>query len=175
VATPRFDRARIAALLDSAGRELRGAWLLIGGAAAASWFSPSRTTEDLDLIGLGGTQGERFAVMQLAEGAGLPVEAVNSAADFFVRKIADWRDHLVELHRGPSALIYRPDATLFLLLKIGRLSETDLEDCLALLEHLRSVPEPMDAARLRSAIDTLPETSDAALAVRRARLRERLP
>jgi hypothetical protein len=51
----RFDRARIQALLELAGERLTGEWLLIGGAAAAAWFAPVRTTEDIDLIGLGGS------------------------------------------------------------------------------------------------------------------------
>ncbi|MBA3460221.1 MAG: hypothetical protein H0T46_09700 [Deltaproteobacteria bacterium] len=170
----RFDRDRIRALLEAAGNKLTGEWLLVGGAAAAAWFSPGRTTEDLDLVGLGGTQDERFALMQLASDAGLPVEAVNSAADFFIRKVAGWRDQLVELHRGPRAVIYRPTATLFLLLKIGRLSEIDLDDSLRLVDHCRVQNEPLDADRVRDAIDVLPATDDAGLLDRRRTLRDRL-
>jgi len=83
----RFDKARIEALLAAASEQLDGEWLLIGGAAAATWFAVARTTEDVDLVGLAGTSAERLALMELASSAGLPVEAVNSAADFFVRKI----------------------------------------------------------------------------------------
>src|SRR5258707_8577201 len=96
----RFDRARVEAFLALAAERVDGEWLLIGGAAAAAWFAPGRTTEDLDLIGLGGTQAERFALMELAAEAGIPIEAVNSAADFFVRRIPGWRDELVVLVRG---------------------------------------------------------------------------
>lgn len=85
MASPRFDRARIQALLERVGERLDGAWLLIGGAAAAVWFAPARTTEDVDLVAFAGTQAERFALMELAAEEGLPIEAVNSAADFFVR------------------------------------------------------------------------------------------
>src|SRR5262245_47050514 len=55
------------------------------------WFVEGRVTEDLDLFGLAGTQTQRLALMELALEAGLPVEAVNSTADFFVRRIAGWR------------------------------------------------------------------------------------
>jgi hypothetical protein len=96
----RFDHVRIAAFLDLAGARLTGDWLLIGGAAAAAWFALERTTEDLALIGVAGTAAERLALMELAAEAGLPIEAVNSAADFFVRRIAGWRDELVPLVRG---------------------------------------------------------------------------
>lgn len=166
-----FDRSRIDGLLRLAGERLDGEWLLIGGAAAAAWFSPARTTEDLDLIGLLGTQAERFALMELAASAAIPIEAVNSAADFFVRRIPDWRAQLVELHRGPRATIFRPTATLFLLLKIGRLTETDLLDCVGLLAHCRTNSEPVDRVRVATALDALPATDDARLANRRADLR----
>ena len=166
-----FDRARVAELLRLAGIRLTGEWLLVGGAAAACWFAPERTTEDLDLIGFGGSQAERFALMELAADAAIPIEAVNSAADFFVRKIPDWRDQLVELHRGPGATIFRPNATLFVLLKLGRLTETDLSDCTLLVEHLAGSGEAIDRDRVLAALDALPETTASALVERRARLR----
>ncbi|MGE0549439.1 MAG: hypothetical protein AB7O24_13435 [Kofleriaceae bacterium] len=166
----RFDRSRIRALLALAGDRLDGEWLLIGGGAAAAWFAPARTTEDLDLIGLGGTQAERFALMDLAVEAAIPIEAVNSAADFFVRRIDDWRDQLVELMRGARATIYRPSATLFLLLKIGRLSAVDLDDCLALIAHCRESGESIDRERIAAVIHALPATDDRALSERRAEL-----
>ncbi len=170
----RFDRSRIQALLHAAGDRLDGEWLLIGGAAAAAWFSPSRTTEDIDLISLAGTQEARLALMELAADSSLPIEAVNSAADFFVRRIADWRDQLVELMRGATAVIYRPSATLFLLLKLERLSEADLGDCLAMMAHCAETGESVDVDRVRLRLDTLATPDDLELAERRARLRAAL-
>ncbi len=79
----RLDRARIERFLDAACDRLEGEWLLVGGAAAAIWFMDGRVTEDVDLIGLAGTPAERRQLMELATEEGLPVEAVNSAADFF--------------------------------------------------------------------------------------------
>lgn len=170
----RFDRSRIQGLLELAGERLTGEWLLIGGAAAAAWFAPVRTTEDIDLIGLGGSQGERFALMELAAAAEIPIEAVNSAADFYLRRIDGWRDQLVPLHRGPCAVIYRPTATLFILLKLQRLSAVDLEDCLGLVEHCVESGEVIDHALIGARIDGLPPTGDASLTERRARLRNAL-
>ena len=170
----RFDRSRIQALLQAAGDRLGGEWLLVGGAAAAAWFSPSRTTEDIDLISLAGTQEARLSLMELAADRSLPIEAVNSAADFFVRRIAGWRDHLVELMRGSRAIIYRPDATLFLLLKLERLSEADLGDCLAMIAHCAGTGEPIDVDRVRARLDGLAATDDLQLAERRTRLHDAL-
>lgn len=174
MAPVRFDKARIEALLAAAAEQLDGEWLLIGGAAAAAWFSVARTTEDIDLVGLAGTSAERLALMDLAAGAGLPVEAVNSAADFFVRKIDGWRDELVPLVRGPRAKIYRPSATLFLLLKIERLTAIDLDDCAALLAHCAATGEPVDRERVLARLAALPAAADAGRRDRRAKLEELL-
>jgi hypothetical protein len=62
----RFDKARIEALLALAAEQLDGDWLLIGGAAAAAWFSVARTTEDVDLVGLAGTAAERLVLFACA-------------------------------------------------------------------------------------------------------------
>jgi hypothetical protein len=170
----RFDKARIEALLALAAEQLEGEWLLIGGAAVAAWFSVGRTTEDVDLIGLAGSSAERFALMDLASRAGLPIEAVNSAADFFVRKIDGWRDELVPLVRGPRATIYRPSATLFLLLKIERMTAVDLDDCIALLGHCAATGEPIDRERVRSRLAALAPTPDTGQSDRRVLLDESL-
>ena len=159
----RFDRSRIQALLELAGERLEGEWLLVRGSAAAAWFAPTRTTEDVDLIGLAGTQEERFALMNLALEAAIPIEAVNSSADFFVRRIAGWREELVVLHRGPRATLYRPSATLFLLLKIGRLSASDCEDCLGLVAHCAQSGEAIDRGRVQEALADLRESTDTSL------------
>ena len=170
----RFDKARIEALLAMASEQLDGEWLLIGGAAAATWFSVARTTEDVDLVGLAGTSAERLALMDLASNAGFPIEAVNSAADFFVRKIDGWRDELVPLVQGPRATIYRPSATLFLLLKIERLTAVDLDDCIALLEHCTGTGERVDRGRVLSRLVSLPPPTDAGRQERRSSLEELL-
>jgi len=151
MAPVRFDRARVEAFLALAAERLDGEWLLIGGGAAAAWFAPTRTTDDLDMIGLGGTQAERFRLMELAVEAAIPI------------------DELVVLVRG-SATIYRPSATLFLLLKLGRLSATDLDDCLTLIPHSAGSGEAIDRDRVLGAIGALAPTEDALLQNRRERL-----
>jgi hypothetical protein len=165
-----LGRSDIDAFIRAAGERLDGEWLLVGGAAAALWFLPDRVTEDIDLFGLGATNRERADLLDLAAAESLPLEVVNTTADHFVRRIADWRDQLELLHRGSRATIYRPNATLFLLLKAARLSENDLGDCLALIDS----GAPYDAARVSKAVDGLPATSDPSLAARRARLRQRV-
>jgi hypothetical protein len=174
VSAPAFGRAEIDAFLAAAAAELEGEWLLLGGAAAALWFLDDRVTADIDLIGLAGTTDDRLRLMDLAAAHGLPIEAVNSAADFFVRRIPGWRDEIEVLRPGPRATIYRPTPTLFLLLKCGRLSEQDLADCQALLAFADTHGLALDRDRVRTALAALPATNDAALAARRARLESAL-
>jgi len=168
-----LDRARIEQVLEAI-TEREGEWLLVGGAFVALWLEPRRTTEDIDIVGLRGTPEERYALMDVAEQLGLPVEAVNSAADFFVHRIDGWREQITILRKGARGTIYRPTVTLFVLLKMRRLSERDLDDCEAALLHARGEGETVDVARLLAALAALPPTSDADLERRRGVLRAAL-
>lgn len=147
-----LDRARIDEILDAIAQRLPGEWLLVGGALVAIWLEPRRVTEDIDIIGMSGSSSERLALMDLAVDLGLPVEVVNSAADFFVFRIPGWRTEIEVLRKGPHTTIYRPTPTLFLLLKIGRLSDRDLEDCRQLVRHARATAMPIDTARVDSTL-----------------------
>lgn len=161
-----MDRARIESIVDAICERAAGEWLLVGGAMIALWLESRRTTQDLDLIGMQGTNAERRAIMEIAESLGLPIETMNGAADWYVHKIADWRTHVVEFRRGPKGTVFRPDATLFLLLKLQRLDERDLEDCRAIVAY----GEPFDRARIRATLAALPEAPSATGRQRRAEL-----
>lgn len=169
-----LDREKIEAVLEAAGRQLHGDWVLLGGALAAVWFSPDRKTEDIDLISTSDAASDRLQLMELASGLGLPIEAVNSAADFFLRRIPGWRDELELLRAGAQCRIFRASPTLFLLLKLGRLSEDDLEDCLQLLAKCRTDGLRIDGPRVTAALTGLAPTEDRALADRRDQLRRAL-
>jgi hypothetical protein len=167
-----LDRARIDTILEAVVARLDGEWLLIGGALVATWLEPRRVTEDVDIMGMRGTAEERYALMELADALGLPVEAVNSAADFFVRRVDGWRSEIEILRTGSRSTLYRPTITLFVILKMGRLSERDLEDCRAALLRAKVDGSRVDTARLLGSIDKLPAVEEAALRERRAQLRE---
>ena len=168
---PQLDRERLEQIVANACDRLDGDWLLIGGALVALWLEPGRVTQDLDLIGLRGLAEERYALLDFAVSQGLPIETINSAADYFVQRIDGWRAELQLFRSGARGRIFRPSATLFLLLKIGRLSERDLADCEALLSRAAADGLPVDRARVLSALDGLPATTAAA---RRSRLRAAL-
>lgn len=169
-----LDQQRLQALLEELGKRLTGDWVLIGGALVATWLSSRRTTEDIDLIGVQGTSNERLQLMRAASALGLPIESVNSAADFFLRGIDDWQEQLVPFLVTEHARILRPSATLFLLLKIGRLSEQDLEDCVAMIERARQDNEPIDIQRVLTALAALQSKTDPAHQERQADLRRHL-
>lgn len=151
--------------------ETEGKWLLVGGALVALWLHPRRMTEDLDLVGLSGTNEERLKLMNAAAAQGLPIEAVNSAAEFFVRRIDDWLDQIEIFIEGKKGIIYRPTPTLFLLLKISRLSEQDLEDCITLLAYTKQQGWSVDRDRILGEIDRLKPTDDHHLMNRRLHLK----
>ena len=165
-----LDRARIEGLLARAADTLDGDWMLVEGAVAALWFSPERTTQDIDLVKRTSSNDDRLRLMEVAEAEGLPVESVNSAADFVLRRIPDWDRDAVLLRSGKTARIYRPSPTVFVLSKLRRLGEQDLDDCLALLAWCTTHDESIDGEVARAAIDALPATADRTLAERRRQL-----
>lgn len=169
-----LDRARILELLEQIAEKLRGDWLLVGGALVSIWLESRRTTEDIDLIGLKGGSEERLALMDAVFELGLPIEAVNSAADYFVYRIPGWREEIEIWREFGTCTFYRPTPTLFVLLKMQRLSEQDLADCRAVIVKARDEQLRLDTQRLRTAITRLPSSNDARLLTRRDALFEAL-
>ena len=72
-------------------------------------------------------------LMEIAEELKLPVESINQVGVFYLSKIDDDRDHLVLIQESKQCNIFRRDVYLFIKLKIERLSETDLDDCVHFL------------------------------------------
>ncbi len=148
-----IDAGTVRRFVRLAGERLRGEWVILGGAVLPLLGAGVRVTVDIDVAGPdGGGNDQTLALLDLAESVGLAPEAVNQAAAHFLRKVRGWRSDLVEVHRGPRATIFRPGATLFVLLKIPRLSDADLEDCRAMLGYAARTGEKVDGARLRRAI-----------------------
>ncbi|HLY58977.1 MAG TPA: hypothetical protein VKS60_25670 [Stellaceae bacterium] len=169
-----MGRERLEELLAALAERLDGDWLLLGGALVALWLEPRRVTEDIDLVSLDGLPEQRFQLMEFAAAAGLSIEAVNSAADYFVRRVPGWQQEIELFRTGPRARIYRPTPTLFLLVKIGRLSDQDLGDCLALIARARRDHLPIDSDRVVAAMNALPPIGEPAALRRQAALRQEL-
>ncbi len=165
-----LDAGRLDAIVQAVADRLSGDWLLVGGALVALWLDARRVTEDVDLVGIGGTGADRLSLLGLARDLDLPVEALNSAADYFVHRIPDWRDAIEPFRTGKTGRVFRPSPTLFLLLKLRRLSARDLEDCLELLRRGAKDALTVDSRRVLAELAALPPAQDEPLLARRQRL-----
>lgn len=117
--------------LKSVADDLEGDWLVIGGSLLAIIQAESRTTVDIDLCPLNEMTNElRLSLMTVAQNAGLSIESINPAADFFLKQIPNWKSSIVLFMAGQKGNLYRPSFELYLKLKIERLSQTDIEDCI---------------------------------------------
>jgi hypothetical protein len=138
--------------VKAAGDRLTGDWVVIGGAVLPLCGIDRRVTVDIDVAGpASATQADMLVLMEICASLGLPIEAVNQAGAYFLHKIPNWQKSLVEVHRGKTATIHRPDVNLFVRLKLARLSETDLEDCWTFLQFARKQGEPIDQRGLAAA------------------------
>lgn len=127
------------------GERLSGKWIIIGGSVLPLIHASKRYTEDIDIASpKKSSQQDSLMLMEIAQELKLPVEAINQAASFFLYRIPHWDEELVLIHRGSRGEVYRPTATLFLLLKIQRLSEIDMEDCIAMLNYAKKNKEPIN-------------------------------
>ena len=122
--------------VKSAAARLSGSWVIIGGSVLHLLNISARTTEDIDVAGpQTATQADILTLMEISQSFGLPVEAINQSGAFFLRTIHDWENKLILVHKEKNASIYRPNLELFLRLKLVRLSESDLEDCLRYVDY----------------------------------------
>lgn len=151
-----FDTKLLTEFLKQAGEKLKGRWLLVGGTLLPALGVNLRSTVDIDFIGLGKAEAEQqLELMELAESLGLPVDTVNQAAAYFLKKVGHSPEDLIELYRGTSATIYRPTVELYWKLKVGRLSESDAEDCLEYFKFCKRAGDRIDIDRLKSALSLL--------------------
>ena len=129
-----LDVQTLQKFLKIAGDRLHGNWVVMGGTVLPLLGNPIRSTVDIDLAGPSqASQKDTLILMEIAEELGLPVETINQAGAFFLFQIKGWENKVVELHKGKTAVFFRPNVDLFLELKIHRLNESDLSDCLAFL------------------------------------------
>lgn len=131
------------------GDSLAGDWLVVGGTVLPLLGVKHRVTLDIDIVKKNkASQADTIALMELARSLNLPVETINQAATFFVNKITDWKKNLIPLYEGNKSTVFRPNATLFLLLKLGRMSPSDLTDCLQMLKFASRHKELIDRDRV---------------------------
>jgi hypothetical protein len=127
--------ALLGKFLELASDRLEGDWVLLGGTLLPALGHNVRATVDIDVVSLSSErrQSQSLALMKIVEDLGLPVEAINGAAEYFLLKQADFLNELVLLQSGKKGRILRPNTFLYLRLKMQRMTESDLMDCQALL------------------------------------------
>jgi hypothetical protein len=132
--------------LELAAKELKGDWVVMGGTVMVLMGVNERFTVDIDLAGpKTATQADTLKLMTIAEKIGLVPEAINQAGAFFLNRIPRWEDNLVPILQTKHFSLSRPNSFLFLQLKIARLSESDLGDCLNMLKI-----EPLTTKQVQS-------------------------
>lgn len=145
-----LDIRKLTSFLKLAGERLSGDWVLIGGTVLPALNEEYRATTDIDVVGLNNPdQAATLQLMDIASELELPVESINQAGAYFLMKIPDFEKHLVLLHQGKRASIYRPDVLLYIQLKVGRLTETDLSDCLQYIRVAATRKESWDIKAAR--------------------------
>ena len=130
--------------LKIAGEELSGEWVLMGGTVLPLLGIDYRSTVDIDIVAVKDEEKKRsqsVKLMEIAEKLKLPVESINQAGEYFLHKIPCYERCLIPLHKGKNATIYRPNLELYIRLKIDRISESDLNDCLEYLNYTKKNKE----------------------------------
>ncbi|MFK8137981.1 MAG: hypothetical protein AB8E15_06455 [Bdellovibrionales bacterium] len=116
-----------------ASQRLRGDWVVCGASILPLLGINARTTWDIDFFGLDNpSQNESHKLMEIAESLGVPPECISSSAGFYLKKEKNFRAHLIEMNKNKDTTIFRPDLFLFTQLKLKRLTEVDLQDCIDL-------------------------------------------
>lgn len=150
-----LDRKLLKKFLKLAGEHLTGRWILVGGTILPILGINHRSTTDIDLVGLGKEeQAQSLKLMELAEKLDLPIETINQAASYFVRKVPAYEEHLVILHKGKHCTIYRPDLWLYIYLKTQRLTDSDLQDCVEYIKYSLKNEKGLNASLVLNYLDT---------------------
>lgn len=133
---------------------LDGEFAILGGSVLPLVGINTRVTLDIDLVNIDQeSSGQNvLKLMEIAQELGLPIEAINQAAAFFVYRIPGWEKNLIKVFDGKRTQFYRTNTTLFVRLKISRMSETDLSDCLEMLRFAKKSKEVIDTKTLTSII-----------------------
>lgn len=150
------------------GDQLNGDWVLLGGNVLPLLDSELRTTTDIDVAPLTPPKdNQMLKLMSIAERLKLPVESINQAASYFLYQIPEFKKNIVLYRQGKSASFYRPNLVLFIQLKIKRLSETDLTDCLEFIKLSKKTTFPAHIRALKKMVATELKNTDAPEKIKR--------
>lgn len=150
-----IDSKLIKKFTSLALKKLDGDWVLIGSTVLLALNIDHRSTMDIDMVPTSAIgRDQTLLLMDIAQELEMPIESINQTGAYFLRKIKNWQTRLVLIGESKKVRIYRPNGTLFLQLKISRLSPSDLEDCLQMLLFCQKTKEKIETEFLSKIIKT---------------------
>jgi hypothetical protein len=136
--------------LDNVVNQIDSDWVVLGGSLLRIIQASSRSTSDIDICSIDEmTNDNRLSLMSIAQASGLPIEAINPAADFFLRQIPNWKNSLVLLVQGKKGNIFRPSLELYIILKMNRGTDTDVSDCIEFIKWHKTNSLSIDEYSIR--------------------------
>lgn len=141
-------------------RSLTGEWVIMGGAVLHLLNINERITLDIDLARKTGQTDETLALLKITDKLKLPLSSINQAGAFFLRQISDWEMKLIVCAENKKCRILRPNGTLYLQLKIKRMSESDQQDCLQMIKYCKKHQEELDISLLKKEITLALKSAD---------------
>ena len=149
-----IDKNLLIRFFQKADERTRGEFVLLGGSVLQLLGITDRTTIDIDIShrDINKADSQIVQLMEVALELNLPVESINQAASFYLYKLDGWQNHIVEVFSGERCRFFRTDATLFVQLKLGRLSEVDLADCIDMIKFAKSSGELLDRKKIEDYI-----------------------
>ncbi|MGZ3795699.1 MAG: DUF6036 family nucleotidyltransferase, partial [Pseudobdellovibrionaceae bacterium] len=141
-------------IVERVSEELTGEWIIIGGTVLPLVGIDYRVTVDVDIISFGGADNQsQLGLMNIAAGLNLPVETINQAGGFFLQKVSGWQQKVKLIRKGTKSSVYRPNLELYFILKLARLSASDMEDCLEYYKWSKK-HEEIDTHQIASLVQT---------------------
>lgn len=122
--------------MELALKNLKGDWIILGGTLLPALGVEHRSTIDIDFVSKNeSSNSQLLQLMEIAQSLGLPIETINSAAAYFLKKIPDYSERLILLKKSKDCSILRPTLDLYFELKISRALESDIQDILKMIEY----------------------------------------
>jgi dihydrofolate reductase len=111
-----INKAKIEEFVRLALKHLHGKWVIIGGSALYFLGLNERVIVDVDLAKFSNDY-QNLKLFKIAEEMGLEDDAISRSRRYFLEKIPEWQENLIEIAANETCQILRPNANLFILLK----------------------------------------------------------
>ncbi len=135
------------------GDELRGDWVFCSSVILPLLSVSSNVYSEIDIALPQDVDTTNIVrLFSIAERLGWPVETVQLHATHYAQSIADWRRMVLPLRKSKNCGVYRADVNLFVAMRMQRLTEADLTDCLDYVAYALREGEAINEAYLSQLI-----------------------